>query len=408
MNRAAQVLSSRATVVVLWVLAVGIAGVLVYARYRSAIGDGVWFDFTHYFLPSGEAVRSGQSPYVVDGYVYSPMIAALVAVTLGFVQPIAVWTIFNLTAAVSVIALLTAAVWASLRPWQRPCFAAAAFATLMWNWLTTLMLSSGQTDLYVMVALGVASLAASRHSAVGAGAGVAIAALTKTWPIVVGLWFFRRGAFKRGITVISAVTTGLIAIIVFVMIWGPESITAWLAAVLDARNQPGLIHFNVQSMGNQLFGNGPGTDASIPMPWLATLVTIGGVMTMLGLLGVALWWPGDDVLSLWHVTFVLVLLLPVSHSVYLLLGLPILWIWFARFLRTPSRPSVFFTLAIWVVWWIVSARIQWSGDTFTTMSTLGYATVMLSSVAALAMSVAIEARSHTDARQPRRNAQSGR
>lgn len=91
----------------------------------------------------------------------------------------------------------------------------------------------------------------------------------------------------------------------------------------------------------------------------------------------------------------MVLLLPVTHSVYLILGLPILWVRFARFLSRPRRSVNVVTLAIWILWWVASARVQWSGDTFTTMSTVGYATVMALTMIALVVSVILEARVRT-------------
>lgn len=396
MSRMSLATVTRVSVVLLWVLAALISVALIVARYRSAIADGTWFDFTNYFLPAGLAVTDGRPPYDVDGYVYSPIIAVLVGATLGFPEPITVWTILSLGAAVGAIALFTATIWHQLRPWQRPCIAAVAVITLMWNWLTTLMLGSGQTDLYVMVALCGAGFAASRRNAVATGAGIAIAALMKTWPIIVGIWMFRRGASKRWTTLIAAFVTGSVALVVIIVIWGPEAISAWADAVLRARSQPGLIHFNVLSMGEQIFGGGKGAVSAPPtFPALAIALTIVSILVIVSALIVALLWPGDDLLSLWHVTLAVVLLLPVTHSVYLILGLPILWVRFARFLSRPRRSVNVVTLAIWILWWVASARVQWSGDTFTTMSTVGYATVMALTMIALVVSVILEARVRT-------------
>lgn len=395
MSRVSLVTVTRAAVVLLWVLAALISVVLITARYRSAIADGTWFDFTNYFLPAGLAVTDGRSPYDVDGYVYSPIVAVLVGATLGFPEPITVWTILNLGAAVGAIALFTATMWHRLRPWQRPCIAAVAVITLMWNWLTTLMLGSGQTDLYVMVALCGAGLAASRRNAVATGAGIAIAALMKTWPILIGIWIFRRGAFKRWTTLLAAVATGSVALVIIVVIWGPEAVSAWVDAVLRARSQPGLIHFNALSIGQQIFGGGKGSGSPPPLPALAVTLTIVSILVVVSALVIALLRPGDDLLSLWHVTLAVVLLLPVTHSVYLILGLPILWVRFARFLSRPRRGVNIVTLAIWILWWVASARVQWSGDTFTAMSTVGYATVMGLTMIALLVSVIFEARAHT-------------
>jgi hypothetical protein len=80
---------------------------------------------------------------------------------------------------------------------------------------------------------------------------------------------------------------------------------------------------------------------------LATLV--------IGLLVMLLHWNDSVVLSFWNATACVILLLPVSHFVYTMFWLPILWIWVARWLAAPRfNDLVFVVSAVMGVWWIVT------------------------------------------------------
>ncbi len=386
----AQLLGRPRVIVSLWALSLVAAASLVAVRYRDAT-NSLWYDYQWYFLPAAKRVAAGGSPYEVPGYVYSPVVAWVLApmsLWEPWQQVAQLWTAISLGSALAAIAFTAAALSVKGQPWLTPVVFGVGAVTLLYNWPTTLVLWLGQTDLMVFAALSLAAWGAARKRPARTGMGLAAAALIKTWPAVIGLWLLRRGALERKRSIAWAAAFGILGLLAVAVVLGPDQLVAWLRAAAKASDQPEVVHYSASGFGHQLFGpQGPWPS---PGAALAATLVLGAVVA--GLLAIVLWWPGDPGLSLWHTALAVVLLLPVSHAVYLLLGLPMLWHWVARVVsgQRRDRPALA-VLAVLLVWWFVAFRTLWPGDMTSSMATGDYAAVFLTSLAALGSSVGVEA-----------------
>lgn len=394
-----RILSNPAGVAALWVTALSTTGALVAARYRGGIADKS-IDLVRYFLPAGQRVAAGGSPYDVPGYVYSPLVAIFAAPMSSWENVLPAWAAINLACALVAVSLMTTALRVPGQTWQSPIIFGFSAATLLSTWPTTIVLALGQTDFMVMAALAFAAWGAARRRPIPTGIGIAMAALLKSWPVVSGLWLLRRGAPNRIRTLAWAVGSAIAGVAATAALFGPQSVVAWVASVADARSQPDLIHFSAWSFGEALFGSTQGVVPLTHDPTAALTSSLGFGLAVVALLLVALRWPGDPVLSLWHTTLACVLLLPVSHALYLLHGIPLIWVWAARVLNGGWRkPQILAVTGILLVWWLIAFRVTW-GDMTTSMSTTGYAAVMLSSLTALGVSIVSEASRSTKPIRP--------
>lgn len=264
-----------------------------------------------------------------------------------------------------------------------------AAVTLLYNWPTTLVLWLGQTDLMVLAALSLAAWGASRERAAATGLGLSAGALIKTWPVVTWVWLLRRGARDRKASLLWVAAGGVVGVTATTLAFGPDQLVAWFRSVTSASHQPDVVHYSAWGFGRQLFGS------DLQHQGVAMVASVAFGLVVLGLLAITLWRPGDAGLSLWHVTIAIVLLLPISHAVYLLLGLPILWHWAALVLSAQRRdPLSLGVLAFLVAWWVVVFRVLWPGDLTSSIAPAHYAAIIVTTLAALGLSVFAEAR-HT-------------
>ena len=81
---------------------------LLLQRYRGGVADKS-IDLTTYFQPAAQQILAGSSPYVVPGYVYSPLVAMLITPVANWDYLLPAWVVLNLACAVACIALMTAA-----------------------------------------------------------------------------------------------------------------------------------------------------------------------------------------------------------------------------------------------------------------------------------------------------------
>lgn len=374
----------------LWIVSAVVAMAVCWQRYLAAVAH-IGYDFSTYFLPAGHLVREGSSPYLQDGYVYSVIPAALVALVAGTENPVAWWAVINVGAGLVTIGLIIAALWEDLRTWQRPLVFGGTAVALMYNKTTTLMLFLGQTELLVMMGIALAALAARRGWAATSGLGIAWAGLIKTWPMATGLWLLRRDAPHRLRSILAAASAVAVTLLVTMVAFGTSAVTGWIGNVMGQTSQPRLIHYSVLHLGSRLF-----TDQAGPLvplahsPVLAVAVDVAATASVVALLLWCLLHPGDDALCLWHVTALVVLLLPVSHSFYLLYLIPLPVIWTARALAGPHRRRSVPVVAGWAAWWLLIARAQWDGDMNTRMSTSAYIVIMAATLAMITWSVIAE------------------
>lgn len=384
--------ATRASVVLFWLFAIVTTAALVVVRFNGAMAQRP-YDFYQYFYPAGRLLLEGLSPFNEPGYVYSPLIALAAAAVVGMSDPVVGWTALSLTAGVLAVGLFVWSVWPMLRPWQRPLVATIAIVTLYYNWQTTLMMSLGQVEAYVLLAMTAAGLGVARSWPTVVGVSLAIAALLKTWPVISALWLLRKHASHRLRTFLFAAGTIVAGVAATTLSIGPGAVAQWVDNVLAARTQSQLVHFNAWDIGRQVFGGTNGGSALLYSPLAASVVTIVAVAITATLLVICLRYPGSSMLSMWHVLLLCILLLPVSHNFYLIQALPILWIRVVRMAATRKTRTACL-LAVWVAWWIVVCRIQWPGDMTVTVSSAGYAAMMAATYVALAFSVLDEALQH--------------
>lgn len=392
--------ATRRWILLLWLIVIAATTALVVIRYKGAVADRP-YDFYAYFYPAGRLILEGQSPFDAPGYVYSPLVALLAAAVAGMTDPVVGWTLLSLTAGVAAVALFIWSVWNELTNWQRPIVAMIAVGTLYFNWQTTLMMGLGQVETYVLLAMTAVGLSIARSKPGAVGAGLAAAALVKTWPVVSGVWLLRRTADRRLRTLLAALVTTIIAVAATGFAFGSGALTQWFRNVLSARTQSQLVHFNAWDVGRQLFGDATGGVPLFYSPPLASFVTIVTVALTCLLLVVGLVLPGGRLLSLWHVLVLCIMLLPVAHSFYLIHALPILWIRAVRLATADKldRSRSVLLLALWGAWWMIVCRVQWPGDMVLTASSAGYAAMMAATYIALGSSVLDEALRHHASRQ---------
>ena len=383
---------NRLLITMLWIVSMLGTAALLLQRYRGGVADKS-IDLTTYFQPAAQQILAGSSPYVVPGYVYSPLVAMLITPVANWDYLLPAWVVLNLACAVACIALMTAALRRQHWGWQTPVLFGTGALTLLSNWPTTIVFALGQTDFMVMAAFALAGWGSARQRPSAAGGGIALAGLIKTWPGLVAMWFFRREASQRLPTVLWALAIVVAGVGSSLARFGLDGVVGWAAAVVDAHRQPDLILFSAMGFGDHLFGSTPGTIALIHSPAAAWAASIAYGLVVLTLLALVLLRPGEPILALWHTMLACVLILPVSHATYLIYGVPLLWIWTARALNGGwRRPALVAGLVGLFTWWLVVFRTTW-GDMTTGMSTIGYAIVMLATLCVLAGSVLAEASS---------------
>ncbi len=379
----------RAGVVVLWLGAVGVAGLLVRARLSGVEGFGdPGFDFWGYYVPAGRALASGGTPYGVYGYVYSPLIAAATVPVLATAWPLTAWTLLQLAAGLAAVVLAVLAVRDELPGWRTPVFAGFAVVTLLWSWSTWLSLALGQVELLVLVCLAAAMTADRRGHPAAAGTAVAVATLVKTWPAFSVLWLLRRGMRRRGRALAAVAVTLAAATAVFVSTLGPSVLGEWAAATRSGSMRP-IVSYSAFGVGRELFAGGAGFEPFLRSPVLRWGVTGVLVLVALALVALVLRRPGDPRLALWHLVGCGLFLQPVNNLNYLLLLVPLVWLHAARLLD-PSRrwrTSVASTLvaAAVLAWWVVAHRLF-------DQSRGGYLLTVAATVVMLAVSIVAEAR----------------
>lgn len=365
-------------------------------RFRAVTSSSGGPDFEGSFLGAARAVLAGTSPYDVVGYVYSPFVAFLLVPVTEVSWARTAW-IAVLVAAVLVASL--AAALASVRgdrALHRPIVFALAVGSLFMSWTLSLELWMGQVDVLVLLSVTLAMLAAAHGIRGGAGLSLGLAALVKTWPAGLVLWLLRRPPRGRGLDWLGVAAAGALAVALALSVGGVPAVADMVLAPVRMSSQP-LVAYSVWGAGTILF-----TDSGLAEPLvvsdglsLAVRATLGA--WVLALLVVTLRRPGSSVIALPNVAFALVLLLPVSHYVYLLLPLPALWWWAARVLETPKHWAPWVATVTLLGWWYLAMRRIPSGDTYLTTDVRSFLLVFGSSLIAATVSVLAAARLASDA-----------
>jgi Zn-dependent protease len=167
---------------------------------------------------------------------------------------------------------------------------------------------------------------------------------------------------------------------------GKTGFTDWIKITFDARSQ-NLVSESVWGAPKLLFtrsGLAHPLLVSAPMRDVATLLLAAWVIAVLTL---TLRWGDSSVLCFWNVVACVVLLLPISHFDYTLYLLPILWIWWARWLATFRVKSYLSVISgLLTLWWLVLSHTYWDQGLSTT-SSLHYVVPFVADLLAVTISI---------------------
>ncbi len=356
---------------VVWTIASVVVLGLAYKRDHAALQGRVGGDFSFYFH-AARAVAAGHSPYSVAGYVYPPLIAIVLA-PLAHVATPTVWKLWvdgTCLILVAAALLATFSLARQLSPLQRPLLFGIAGVTALHFWPTTVIFFLGQADPIVLALLAASVLATERGRSKTAGVMLGLAGLAKAWPAAAAVSAFRRRYQRRWPTIVAFVVTVVLAPVLALAPGGLSELSRFVRDVFDARSQHLISDsvWGVSALNFSRSGLARPVVVSAPLEVIMTIVLLGWVV---GLVVLTLRTPGPGfggVLAFWNVAFCIVLLLPVSHLAYTIIGLPLLWSWTATLMtrwRPPGRwrrpeGTVLAVTLVLVLWWLVLNK-AWPG-----------------------------------------------
>ncbi|SES00856.1 Protein of unknown function [Propionibacterium cyclohexanicum] len=357
------------------------------ADYRSAMASPARGDLTEIFWPAAQAIARGQSPYVIPGYVYSPLWACLLVPLAGHR-----WGIGVGTALLIGCAILSGWVcaWALTRTqprWQTGLMAWAAGVTVLWNWPALIGVRALRPEMLVLGVLVAAALTRGARS----GLLIGVAGVLKTWPAAFVVWLLpeRSGRLRR---LAGFAVAGLCAAAVAWLTGGVHDIEQTVHVASSSSLQP-YVAVSIPGAARLFFSANPLARpliVSAPLS-LATLV-LG--FAALACLAITVWRrPGDRFIALFNMVFLVQLALPVSHYSYFVLALPALWFWLARALREHDELSMVASVTL-ALWWILTARNRELVYQSSATSLAAYSLVFVPTLVAAAVSVLAGARLH--------------
>jgi len=325
---------------VLWIAAAAVLAGLVMSRYRGAIGsapltNGANTDF-HAFFDAGHTVARGGNPYRPGRhYVYfAPL--ALVLSLFSDLSPIALlkgWTVAELAAFVAAMGLLVYALRSRLPSWwEAPILFAFCAVTGLHLWAMTFEFFLSNDDIFVLLTLVLAGIALRDDHPIAFGVLVGVATLIKVWPVLLIVAVLQRGlrARDRIAAVLALAAVGVVGLVTNLIPAGTRELTGFFITVNRMKAQNGISN-SVGGIPRILFtqsGSGRPFFVSSDVRYLATGL-LG--LWMLGMLALCLRRPGDRMLVVFNVMLFAVLIDPVSHLVYSILALPIIWFWVAHY-----------------------------------------------------------------------------
>jgi len=377
---------ARMATVVAWVAAIAVAGALAYVRFKGAMASEIRFDFQTSYLPAARAVAAGKSPYAVAGYVYSPLVALILAPFVNVWWVTAAWTALLVAVA---LASCTIAVLASTERTPsvlRAGLFAMAAITLMSNGAMTTELWLGQADVFVMLSIAVTMLATSRGIRGIGGLSLAMAAVVKSWPGALLLWLLRAPRRERPWEWLGSGSAAVFSIALALFVGGPSALSNMVTAPFKASHQP-LAAYSALGAGKILFTDSGISTPISTSPTLDYATTAFLVLFVCGLLATVLYRPGNSVIALLNLAFCVILLLPVSHYAYLLFPLPALWWWSARALEDWRRVRSWAVPGTLFVWWFSAMQLTPAGDTARNISWQSFVLIFGSTLVAATVSV---------------------
>lgn len=338
-----------------WLGVAALAAILATARYSEALAGGVGIDLNAW-LGAAQQLRNGGDPYDAPGYTYTPLLAWLLIPLEGADKAMAAWTALSLLAGAAAIAFVVLAHRDMLPLWRAPLVAAIAVITLFYSRVLSTELYLGQNQLLVMALLAAAALAAVRWPVLS-GVMIGLVALVKTWPAVIGLWLLRRGNRGRLRSVLAAIATVLAFAGIMAIALGPASIGRLVDRTVGLGEQLVPV-YSVWYFARHwpAMDDTPVTFTAATL--LSQTITVALLVGVLALIVLALLRPGTPSLALWNIAAATTLLIPVSHSFYRLLVVPLLWVWLAELLgRRPRIRSAIAVTAL-ALWWVFAFRLE--------------------------------------------------
>lgn len=372
--------------VLAWAAALTAAGFLAFRRYEAAMASDMRFDFETFYIPAAEAIARGESPYSVDGYVYSPLIAVVLAPLVDTPWVEEAWTVTLVASGILTCVLATLASTRGMPAALRAGVFGLSAVTLMSSWPMTIEVWMGQADLLVALCVAAAMFAAATGTRGLAGLSLGIAALVKTWPATLLLWLLRAPRRDRvwDWAAVGAAAGG--AVLLALWAGGLPGLRSMLIAPIETSSQS-VVAYSALGAGKLLFSDSGVSEPLIASPILRVATTIVLFVWVVALLVLALQRPGDAVVALPNVAFCVLLLLPVSHYVYLIIALPALWWWSARAMRTPQNWLPWLVFVALLVWWLLAMRRIPPGDVYTATDWRSYLVILGTTLLAATASV---------------------
>lgn len=341
------------------------AASLGFHRYDAAIG-ATQPDFEDAFLPAARALLAGSSPYTVDGYFYSPLVAVILLPVASSPLAVEYWTALRTVAAIAAC-VLGGLACAPRGAWFRAgVVTIGALITLLWSWPATLDFWAGQVEMLVLLALCGAALAELRGHRFLSGLALGVGAVIKTWPALFGSWLLRAGARGRVMQWLGVAAAAATAIGIAFFAGGPQAVRDMITAPFAGSSQPHLAANSAWGLPRLVFSDTTVATPLLVSPALQTITTVALVLWMLCLFALALVRPGSAFVALFNIAFVVVLLLPVSHYYYVVYALPVLWWWSAQILGGHRNAWVWSAFVTTLLWWVAVFRVPPAGDGFLT------------------------------------------
>nr|WP_279587837.1 glycosyltransferase 87 family protein [Microbacterium ulmi] len=342
------------------------------------------------FVDAADHARAGRSVYEAPEYTYLPFLAWILLLFPDFDAAIVPWTAASIASAWGAVTATVVALRGALKGWRAPLVWGLGLVTIMYNQVTVIQQWLGQTDFFLMLLLALAVLLASFRQSALSGVALALAALLKTWPAMIGLWLLRRGAPRRAWSVVAAVATGAVGLLVVALVSGPATLVeAFEKSLVISRLD--LVPFSVWGIGGHLFTDSGNIEPLVEAPVLGAIISWALAIGVIALIALILWRPGDDSLSMWNLVAAVTLLLPLSHLSYRLLVLPLLWVWAAHALSDRRRWTSVVMVALLGLFWVVTFRLTPVNEVGGS-SPWHYLLVMAVGIAAIAASVLAAAR----------------
>lgn len=381
-------LPQRLLVGALWLGVAVVTAVLVVRRFVDATA-ATGIDLESFYLPAARAVAEGTSPYDVEGYVYTPLVAMLLAPVADADWVVFAWKGLLIAAAVVACLLGVLASTPGDSTVRRPLVMGVAVVSVLYSWPMAHDLWFGQANVFILVALTAAMLSHVRDSRLATGFALGLGAVVKTWPAGLMLWLLRSPLHPRSREWLGVGLATAMGLALTLVAGGLGAVTDLLDATVRYSDQD-LVAYSVWGAGDYLFTGRASARPIHVSPLLGRAVSWCLGLVLLGLLLLVLRRPGNSVVALSNVMFLLILLVPVAHDGYAVLALPVVWWWTARALERPLRVGVV-PAAVLAVWWVVAMRVART----TAEGTAGqaqYVLILTVSLVAVATSVVCAAR----------------